>query len=392
MTVQQASEKNISIEVSAESGTPENIVTDSTHLTQVIMNLIGNSIKFTPDGGRISLKVRSLGEDGGRYHLEFAVSDTGVGIDISQAKRLFEPFEQADNSTTRNYGGTGLGLAITNMLVKMMGGDISVDSAPGEGSTFTFDIYADMPGEARGAEAAGSDSDAGSLGLVTGSGVGANANLGAGAGTAAGADAGAGAPARAAAGAGDTDFIAGSCSEAAVNTDDGAGAATGAGSGGGANDADCMGGLISGDMSGAAVGADGDGEGRASLCEGMIFLIVDDNDINRIIAEDALRGFGADIEFAENGSEAVDKFLADPKRYDAIFMDIMMPVMDGYEATRQIRVSKMRGAKEIPIIAMTANVFAEDIEKSKAAGMNSHIGKPLDLNQIEQEIRRFVLY
>jgi CheY-like chemotaxis protein len=196
------------------------------------------------------------------------------------------------------------------MFVEMMGGRITVSSLPGKGSTFSFDIYADVPTDAQVEEAR---RDVHATFVMQSPAEGAHAD----------------APG---AGAGDIDIP------------------------------DCL---------------------------GMTFLVVEDNEINRLIAGDALDRFGAEIEFAENGQEAVDIFLADPARFDMIFMDIMMPVMDGYEATRAIRASGAPGAREVPIIAMTANVFAEDIQKTSEAGMDAHIGKPFDPAQIALTIQRF---
>jgi CheY-like chemotaxis protein len=311
MISQQALPKGIDVETEIDPDCPEYIVTDSTRLTQVFMNLMGNSVKFTPEGGTISLSARFLGSEEGRYHLAFAVRDTGIGIDPEQAERLFEPFEQADISTTRNYGGTGLGLAITKMFVEMMGGRITVSSLPGKGSTFSFDIYADIPTDAQ-VDEARRDIHA--------------------------------------------TFVMQPSAE------------------------------------GAHAGADGADAGGVDIpdCLGMTFLVVEDNEINRLIAGDALDRFGAEIEYAENGQEAVDKYLADPGRFDMIFMDIMMPVMDGYEATRAIRASDAPGARTVPIIAMTANVFAEDIQKTSEAGMDAHIGKPFEPAQMALVIRRFI--
>jgi CheY-like chemotaxis protein len=311
MISQQALAKGIDVETEIDPECPEYIVTDSTRLTQVFMNLMGNSVKFTPEGGTISLSARFLGSEEGRYHLAFAVRDTGIGIDPEQAERLFEPFEQADISTTRNYGGTGLGLAITKMFVEMMGGRITVSSLPGKGSTFSFDIYADIPTDAQ-VDEARRDIHA--------------------------------------------TFVMQPSAE------------------------------------GAHAGADGADAGGVDIpdCLGMTFLVVEDNEINRLIAGDALDRFGAEIEYAENGQEAVDKYLADPGRFDMIFMDIMMPVMDGYEATRAIRASDAPGARTVPIIAMTANVFAEDIQKTSEAGMDAHIGKPFEPAQMALVIQRFI--
>jgi CheY-like chemotaxis protein len=125
-------------------------------------------------------------------------------------------------------------------------------------------------------------------------------------------------------------------------------------------------------------------------CSGKVFLLVEDNDINQFIAINMLEQSGAAIETASNGLEGVEMFKSSPEKYSIIFMDIQMPVMDGYEATRQIRSSGLKRSKKIPIIAMTANVFKEDVEQAKEAGMNYHISKPLQQDVIDKAIKRFI--
>jgi CheY-like chemotaxis protein len=288
---------------------PKHIMTDSTRLMQILMNLIGNALKFTPDGGKISMSVSLLPEhDSGKCHLGFTIQDTGIGIDPSKAKKLFDPFEQADSSTTRNYGGTGLGIAITKMFVEMLDGHITVNSELGKGSAFTFDILADIPSEAQIREA--------------------------------------------------NDHMLESYPASSENES-------------------------------STAGTD-NSDTPFPDCTGKTFIVAEDNEINQIIAKDVIERSGASLEFANNGQEAVDLFTANPTRYSAIFMDVQMPIMDGYEATRKIRALKVPGAAVIPIIAMTSNVFAEDYRNSISAGMNAHIGKPFEPEQIALAIRKFV--
>lgn len=123
-------------------------------------------------------------------------------------------------------------------------------------------------------------------------------------------------------------------------------------------------------------------------CTGMNFLLVEDNEINQEIAQNVLVEFGANIEIANNGKEALDKFISYPEKYDIIFMDIQMPVMDGFEATKQIRASDTKTSKTIPIIAMTAEVFKEDIDRATGIGMNAHVGKPFKLSELVSAIKK----
>ena len=292
MTAPPAEDKSIDLRFEIDKDVPSHIMSDSTHLTQVIMNLLGNSVKFTPENGSVTLIAKVLDHSADKIHLEFIIRDTGIGIAPENMKKLFNPFEQESASTARKYGGSGLGLTITKLLVELMGGTISVDSVQGIGSAFTFDIVAGV-------------------------------------------------------------------SQLADEADGSAGIGT----------------LI----------AEKAGKPRPD-CRGMLFLLVEDNDINQMIAENMFGQLGANVEIANNGLEGLEAFKADPEKYDAIFMDVQMPVMDGHEATRQIRDYDHPRAAVIPIIAMTANVFREDVEKAKEAGMDAHIGKPLDPNQVDEAI------
>ncbi|MDR3306011.1 MAG: response regulator [Clostridiales Family XIII bacterium] len=291
-----ADAKHITLRFETDSKAPSVIVCDETHLTQIIMNLLSNAVKFTPENGTITLALRQLTRNESSVRIEFSVTDSGIGIAPENFSKLFDPFEQEDGSTTRKYGGTGLGLSIAKLFTEMMDGHIRVESEPGKGSAFTFDIKAGLPEHSDAEE---------NIGIT--------------------------------------------------------------------------------EIKGAA-----ETQARELNCSGKRFLVVEDNDINQIIAENMLGQFGAICEFANNGLEGVDTYLSDPERFSAIFMDIQMPVMDGYEATRLIRAGGIPGADTVPIIAMTANVFKEDIEKSIDAGMNAHIGKPLDPDQVAAAIRQHI--
>jgi PAS domain S-box-containing protein len=269
---------------------PKTLIGDDQRLAQVIANLLGNAVKFTPEEGAITLKASLAGEEDGICTVRFSVSDTGIGINNEQQKHLFNSFQQAENSTTRKYGGTGLGLAISKSIVEMMGGNIQVYSEPEKGATFIFTIKAK-----RG-----------------------------------------------------------------------------------------TGGYIDGDN---------ERETQANIdyiYKGRRILLVEDVEINREIVLTLLEPTQIEIDCAENGAEAFRKFSEAPDKYELIFMDVQMPEMDGYEATRRIRSLDLPKAKVIPIIAMTANVFREDIEKCQEAGMNDHVGKPLDFNAVLDKLNTFL--
>jgi len=279
-------EKRQQLAVHIDNAIPKTLIADDQRLVQVITNLLGNAVKFTPEHGSISLDALFFGEKDGLCTIEIAVSDTGIGISPEQQKHLFNSFAQAEISTARRFGGTGLGLAISKNIVEMMGGTIGVQSESGKGSTFSFTIQVKNGVRAHDA------------------------------------------------------------------TDDPSG--------------------MRPDITG--------------LFAGRRILLVEDMEINREIVMALLEPAQMEIDCAENGVEAVNKFSKTPDKYDLIFMDVQMPEMDGYEATRRIRAIDLPKAKTIPIIAMTANVFREDVEKCIKAGMNGHVGKPLDFDEVLEKL------
>ncbi|MCL2759028.1 MAG: ATP-binding protein [Treponema sp.] len=274
---------------------PKMLIGDEQRLSQVITNLLGNAVKFTPENGSVKVDTHFLEEKNGVCTLQISVIDSGIGINKEHLKRLFQSFHQAESSTARKYGGTGLGLSISKSIVEMMGGEIWVDSEPGKGSTFAFTIQVQ-----RGTENAENQLE--------------------------------------------------------KNTD-----------------------------------KEGDDD-----FTGHRILLVEDVDINREIVLTLLEPTHLEIDCAENGLQAVEMYIEEPDRYEMILMDIQMPGMDGFEATVQIRAfeekimmeTKMR--KRIPIIAMTANVFREDIENCINAGMDDHIGKPLDIEVVMEKLRIYL--
>jgi signal transduction histidine kinase/CheY-like chemotaxis protein len=274
-------EKDLALDITLDDSVPECVKGDDLRISQVLLNLLGNASKFTA-AGEISLHMETAPGVDGHLRLYCTVSDTGIGMSTEEQDSLFQPFAQADASTSRKFGGTGLGLSISKALVELMGGTICVSSMPGRGSRFSFFVEL---------ESAEPDQ---------------------------------------------------------------------------------------------AVLAETKKPWDNLRCDGRCFLLVEDNAVNREIAVAVLDGFGAQTDTAENGEEGLQAFLS--KDYDIIFMDVRMPVMDGLEATRRIRASGKADAPAVPVIAMTANAMREDREESRKSGMNGHIAKPLDVDELKRTV------
>ncbi len=272
-------EKHQRLVVDVEPNLPRRMFGDANRFSQVIINLLSNSVKFTRDGGTITLTV--VGEvTGADIRLNVHVTDNGIGMTTKQQERLFKAFEQTESSITVKYGGTGLGLAISKRLVRMMGGDISAVSAPGKGSSFSFNVlFGVLPDE-----------------------------------------------------------------DAADESEQ--------------------------------------SETQLSDFSGRCILLAEDIEVNREIVVCLLEPTNAMIVQAQDGLQAYNMFLSSPEKYDLVFMDIQMPVMDGYSATRAIRSCDAPNAASVPIVAMTANAFSEDVQLCLDAGMNGHISKPIDFDQV----------
>jgi signal transduction histidine kinase/CheY-like chemotaxis protein/PAS domain-containing protein len=319
-------EKNQRFAILIDPAIPKYIIADDQRLAQILTNFLSNANKFTCEGGDITLSADRVSHNGTIGTLRFTVADTGIGISPEQQSRLFSLFEQADGSIARKYGGTGLGLAISKSLVELMGGEIWVESEAGKGSRFIFEI-AVQEGENAEAPAVTEDN-----GIVA---------------------------------AGDAPSVGDSGTAASDDTD-----------------------------------SSGDGiqtpDGSRGIFEGRLLLLVEDVELNREIVMALLEETGIVIECAANGIEALRMFRENPGRYGAILMDIQMPEMDGFEATRRIREfeqsrDRLPGSpKAIPIIAMTANVFREDIEKCLAAGMNDHLGKPIETEEVLRKLKIYL--
>ena len=273
------------------------VLGDPVRMQQVFMNILGNSVKYTPNGGKLALEVyeKPSGMDGyGCY--EFVFTDNGMGMSKEFLEKLFEPFSREEGSRVNKIEGTGLGMAIARSIARKMNGDIIVESELGKGSRFTVQ-----------------------LSLKLGNQV---------------------APDQKSEEAQEQEMVQALSKEA--------------------------------------------------LAEKRL-LLVEDNELNREIAVELISQTGVSVDSAENGQEALACFEKMPENhYDMIFMDIQMPVMDGYEATAKLRRLARRDAPQIPIIAMTANAFAEDIRKSREAGMNEHLTKPLDIGALMKCLEKWL--
>jgi len=291
----RAQEKHQQITVNMEPDIPSFINCDELRLTQVITNLMTNSIKFTPENGKITLSVQKLDEKDGEITMQIEVADNGIGISPEQQTRLFKAYSQADGGTTRKFGGTGLGLAISKRIVELMQGSIWIESELDKGAKFIFTI------KVKKVEQSAEQSSDKSASAVP----------------------------------------------AGIKADD-------------------------------------------LHLSGYTILAADDTDFNREILAKYLDKTGVAIDFAENGRKAVDMFKKNPDKYSLIFMDINMPELSGDEATKEIRALDSKKAKEIPIIAMTADVFKEDIEKCLSVGMNDHISKPIVLPVLFGKLKQYM--
>ncbi|MCL1916227.1 MAG: response regulator [Desulfovibrionaceae bacterium] len=398
---------------------PDMLVGDDQHLAQVITNLLSNAVKFTPEDGVIRLSAQHAGEDGDYVGLRIEVSDSGIGINAEQQARLFQPFQQAESSTTRKFGGTGLGLAISKHIVEMMDGKMWVESELNHGATFAFSLWLKR-GETPSASAvSGRLTDIRVLAVDDEPDLleyfkEIAARVGYACDTAA---SGKEALDRIAHG-GPYDVcfvdwrmpgmdgvelarrikvdskgkpptvIMTSAAEWSSLEDE----AKSAGVDGFLSKplfpsvvADCISGHL-----GLKQKVEEDAPAEQESFAGHCILLAEDVEINREIVLTLLEPTGLAIDCAENGEIAVSMFRAAPERYDMIFMDLQMPQMDGYEATQCIRALDVPQAGVIPIVAMTANVFREDVERCLTVGMNGHIGKPIALDEVMEKLRQYL--
>ena len=362
--------KQLDLYMDAMDVTDEDVYCDKTRLNQVLLNLLSNAIKFTPAGGMVSVRVRQLaGPMHGCGQYEFRVKDNGIGMSQEFAQKIFEPFERERTSTVSKIQGTGLGMAITKNIVDMMGGTIEVQTEQGKGTEFIIrvplrarqsiemsDAYhayiidwrlPDMNGieVTRQIRSLNDDTPIIILTAYDWSDIEVEAKA-----------------------AGVTAF----CSKPMFLSD-----------------------LRETLMS--ALGQKRTDATQELLPEkeenfkGHTILLVEDNELNREIALEILREYGFQVDTAENGAVAVEKVrTSGPGRYDLVLMDVQMPVMDGYTATRQIRALEDPALAGIPILAMTANAFDEDRRNALASGMNGFLSKPIIVGDLVQELRKIL--
>jgi CheY-like chemotaxis protein len=283
MVGRDAEGKKLKLFLESDPSLPKVVNGDQIRLQQVLVNLVANAVKFTGDGGSVSVTTSSCPVEDGRIPVTFTIRDTGIGIDPDKFEIIFDSFSQADTSITRRFGGSGLGLAISQKLVEAMGGTIRVESVPGVGSTFSFTVpFVSTPAEPERNRATSAAQE---------------------------------------------------CRHVITAVQD----------------------LRSG------------GTKRV--------LLVDDSHENRELMRLLLRSFPLELQEAGNGRDAVD--LVTAHSFDLVFMDIQMPVMDGYTATRMIRKYEERtGLRKTTIIALTAHAYESDIQKCLEAGCDDHISKP----------------
>jgi signal transduction histidine kinase/CheY-like chemotaxis protein len=284
-----AETRGLTITLQIGEGVPDGVMGDAPRLKQVLLNLIGNGVKFTEKGGiALRLSLPDAMSPPTQRRVRFEVQDSGIGIPAEALAEVFLPFHQVQHARARLRGGTGLGLAISQHIIEAMGGRIQVTSRPGAGSTFGFDLDFELA---------------------------SNVPL----------------PA------GDSDF-------------------------GRLDDADKLQGIV---------------------------LLVEDNVVNRMIGAEMLRSFGVEVLEAEDGAQGVS--VLEQQRVDLVLMDLQMPVLDGYGATRQVRERESRlRLPRVPIVALTANAFDEDATQSMAAGMDAHLAKPYSRQQLFELLRRWL--
>ena len=417
-------EKKQKLDVHIDKKIPKNFISDDQRLAQVITNLLSNAVKFTPEYGSIRLDTHLVKKENDICTIQIRVSDSGIGISPEQQERLFHSFQQAESSTTRKFGGTGLGLAISKTIVEMMDGRIWIESELGKGAVFAFTIqmkegmhkthgllapniniknvrvlvvdddheilmyFSELMSELGiYCDVAISGEDA--LDIVERNGLyniyfvdwkmpGLDGIELAGR-----LNEKAAAPGKA---------VVVMISTAELNSIEAEAKNAGV-------DRFLSKPLFPSSIADIIIECLGIEQKPLDQSqpfgtdnfEGYCILLADDVEINRDIVITLLEPTNLKIDCAVNGLEAVQMFNEAPEKYDMIFMDVQMPEMDGYEATCKIRMLDIPNAKEIPIVAMTANVFSADIERCLGAGMNDHVGKPLDINIVLEKLRRYLL-
>jgi len=412
-------DKGLELLFDVAADVPQRLAGDSLRLGQILVNLVSNSVKFTEQGD-VHLQVRLTEQMGEKCKLEFSVRDTGIGMTPEQSARLFQPFMQADGSTTRKYGGTGLGLTICKRLVELMGGTIWVESAPGHGSTFIFTAWLGLGSQKKRARVLPHGLN-GVRVLVVDDNAGAREVLseqlsalpfvvdqaGSGQEAVAAVRQAADQPYRLVFMDWKMPGMSGVEAARAIKQEPNAPAVIMVTAFGRedvrseAEQAHIDGFLVKpvsaslllntimqlfAPEQGQAVAPAPDS--RYDLA-GVRLLLAEDNEINQQIATELLESAGAHVTAAVTGREAVAKLKAGASdTYDAVLMDLQMPDMDGFEAVRHIRADARFAA--LPVIAMTAHAMAEERERCLAAGMNDHIAKPIDPDAMFQTLLRWL--
>ena len=426
MTSSQIDKHNHNLSVNISGVTHEAVIGDSLRIQKVFTNLMGNAVKYTPDGGKIKLNISEKPCNQAKLGcFEFIFEDNGIGMTEEFLSKIFDPFARAEDERVHRIQGTGLGMPITRNIVRMMGGDIKVESAPGKGSKFTVLMYLKLQDTVQpqyekfiDLDVLVADDDEMSLesccSMLNDLGMKAE-----------GVSSGAEAVERVVQQhvrnqdyfaciidwkMPDMDGIATTRAiRKAVGRDvpiiiisaydwsDIEQEARAAGA-----NAFISKPLFRSRLAktfSALVGREEQTEQTSNddvlnslNLQGRRILLVEDNELNAEIAAEVLSITGAAVELARDGIEAVDRMAeVEDEYYDLIFMDIQMPRMNGYDATRAIRSMERHYCKQIPIIAMTANAFAEDVQAAKTVGMNEHIAKPLDLRTLANTLKRWLL-
>ena len=421
----QALERGLDFEVSLSGVDEEELLGDALRLNQILINILSNALKFTPVGGSIRLEVHQLHKKNNNVQFRFVIRDTGIGMSQEFIKRLYTPFEQATSSTASKFGGTGLGMAITKNLVSLLGGTIFVKSEEGRGTEFTVELPFGLSGrqlekgkgelEPLKVLVVDDDYDTCEHACLLLDKMGLRTRW-----VLSGAEAVKVVQESHVSGDGyDVCFIDwkmpdmdGMETVRRIRNEVGPetliiiisaydwGAieekARAIGVNGfiakpffASNLYNTLTSLTRRTAPKREIEVSAPPESEAETAHqhydftGKHILLVEDNEFNREVAQEFLEMTGATVESAENGSEGVALFTAsETGQYDIILMDVQMPVMDGYEATRAIRASVHPDANSIPILAMTANAFNEDVAAAVAAGMNGHIAKPIDVTAL----------
>lgn len=297
MIYQQAIKKELSYNVKMTNIVYKKIIGDFMRTKQILINILSNSVKYTPSGGNVLMEISQI-QSGDKLKVNFTISDNGIGMSEEFLKNLFKPFERGSNISNKNIEGTGLGLAITKNLIALLDGTIRVHSNLNKGSKFVIELPFDID---KNYKVSVNDLQNNKLNTFS------NSNI-------------------------------------------------------------------------------------KYLLKGKRFLLAEDNDLNAEIAISFLEQASAKVELAKNGKEVLKKFLKSQKNYyDCILMDIQMPLMNGYDATRAIRNSVHDDAESIPIIAMTADAFEENITMSLEAGMDGHISKPIEINVLYNTLKEILI-